>query len=92
MVVGYSWRAQDDIAVKMAHTISLSSALAATRLCSGVSLTFTFRCARLDCCADAVNGQAVAPPIGHGKPDHQTAEDCQCANLTLKLDARLRAD
>ena len=27
MVVGYSWRAQDDIAVKMAHTISLSSAL-----------------------------------------------------------------
>ena len=27
MVVGYSWRAQDDIAVKMAHIISLSSAL-----------------------------------------------------------------
>src|ERR1700724_1711553 len=27
MVVGYSWWAQDDIAVKMAHTISLSSAL-----------------------------------------------------------------
>jgi hypothetical protein len=24
-------------------------------------------------------------PIGHGNPTHQTAEDCQCANLTVEV-------